>query len=55
VDALLRTERLTIRKLSVADRDAFVDYRRNADVARFQSWTTDYSVSDADAVLAAQP
>lgn len=41
--------------LSAGDRDAFVAYRRNADVARFQTWTTDYTVVDADALLAAQP
>lgn len=51
----LRTGRLLIRMLSERERDAFVVYRQKADVARYQTWTTDYSVADADALLAGQP
>lgn len=51
----LHTERLLIRMLSARDREAFVAYRQISDVARYQSWTTDYSAADADALLADQP
>lgn len=51
----IRSSRLLIRMLSAAERDAFVAYRRVADVARHQTWTTDYSAADADALLADQP
>ncbi|MGN8048238.1 GNAT family N-acetyltransferase [Curtobacterium sp. 22159] len=51
----LRTERLDLTPLDATDRDAFVAYRREPDVARWQSWTTDYSTADADRLLAAQP
>ncbi|GAA3016342.1 GNAT family N-acetyltransferase [Microbacterium aurantiacum] len=51
----LRTERLTLSVLTAADRTAFVRYRRDPDVARWQSWSTTYSDDDADALLADQP
>jgi RimJ/RimL family protein N-acetyltransferase len=51
----LRTERLELSPLAAADRDAFVAYRREPEVARWQSWTTDYSAEDADRLIAAQP
>ena len=44
----LRTERLTLSVLTAADRAAFVRYRRDPDVARWQSWSTTYSDDDAD-------
>ena len=48
------TARLTIEPLSERDVDAFTEYRRDPDVARYQSWDTDYSVSDAKHLVAAQ-
>lgn len=51
----LRTERLDLAPLTPLDRDAFVAYRRDPEVARWQSWSPGYSVADADALLAAQP
>ncbi len=37
------------------DRDAFIAYRQHPDVARWQSWTPDYSAADADRLIAGQP
>lgn len=51
----LRTERLVLAPLGADDRDAFVAYRRDPDVARWQSWTPEYSATDADHLLAGQP
>ena len=45
---------LEISRLGPSDIDAFVAYRRMPDVARYQSWTTDYSVDDARALVASQ-
>lgn len=52
---VLRTERLAISPLGESDLDAFVAYRRHPDVARYQSWSPEYSLTDARALLAAQP
>lgn len=49
------TERLEISPLAASDAQAFVDYRRVPEVARYQSWTTDYSLADAEALIAEQP
>ena len=35
---LLESQRLVLRRFDAADLDAFVAYRANAEVARFQSW-----------------
>ncbi|MEV8273774.1 GNAT family protein [Microbacterium sp. NPDC077184] len=51
----LRTERLTLSVLTAADRAAFVRYRRDPDVARWQSWSTTSSDADVDALLGDQP
>ncbi|PJI93429.1 GNAT family N-acetyltransferase [Luteimicrobium subarcticum] len=51
----LRTERLVLEPLEHRDRDAFVAYRRDPAVARWQSWDVDWSAADADALIAAQP
>lgn len=51
----LRTDRLLLSPLGAADREAFVAYRREPDVARWQSWTPEFLLADADALLAAQP
>ncbi|BEJ17660.1 hypothetical protein CspHIS471_0610610 [Cutaneotrichosporon sp. HIS471] len=51
----LRTERLSILPLTTADRDAFVAYRDNPDIARHQGWRVPYTSEDADRLLANQP
>ncbi|GIT81267.1 N-acetyltransferase [Leifsonia sp. LS1] len=51
----ITTERFALSPLAQQDRDAFVDYRRVPDVARWQSWTPTYSTDDADELLASQP
>jgi RimJ/RimL family protein N-acetyltransferase len=48
---MLETARLVLRPFTAADLDAFVAYRREPDVARYQSWDTSYSRADAEAVL----
>lgn len=52
---VLVTSRLEITPISPADLSAFVAYRRDPEVARYQSWDTDYSIADAEALVAAQP
>ncbi|WP_413602126.1 GNAT family N-acetyltransferase [Curtobacterium sp. Curtsp57] len=49
------TERFTLSVLSRADRTAFTAYRRDPNVARFQSWTPSWSDADTDALIADQP
>ena len=49
------TDRLELTPLTQADRDAFVAYRRMPEVARWQSWTPDYTQADADDLIASQP
>lgn len=49
------TERFILSVLSAADRLDFTAYRRDPDVARFQSWTSDWSGADTDALIADQP
>ncbi|MEO6200543.1 MAG: GNAT family protein [Cryobacterium sp.] len=51
----LLTERLSIAPLGDADAAAFARYRQDPDVARFQSWSTDFSAADASGLLAGQP
>jgi RimJ/RimL family protein N-acetyltransferase len=48
------TERLRLRPFQVDDLPAFVAYRREAEVARYQSWETDFSMADAERFLASQ-
>jgi len=50
----LKLPGLQVSPLTAADVDAFVAYRRVPEVARYQSWTTDYSLGDARALVAAQ-
>jgi RimJ/RimL family protein N-acetyltransferase len=50
-DLLLTTARLTMAPLSDHDVDAFTGYRQDPDVARYQSWGTDYSRADAERLL----
>lgn len=51
----LFTERLSIGPLLAADAAAFARYRRDPDVARYQSWSSDYSEADAARLVAGQP
>src|SRR3954471_13112159 len=48
------TARLRLRPLAAADLPAFVAYRSEPDVARYQSWASPYDPADAEALLAAQ-
>jgi RimJ/RimL family protein N-acetyltransferase len=52
---LATTKRLTIEPLSANDVSEFVAYRRDPDIARWQSWEPTYSVNDAAELIAAQP
>jgi RimJ/RimL family protein N-acetyltransferase len=51
----LLTERFALTPLGSADRVAFTAYRRDPDIARFQSWSPDWSDADTDALIADQP
>jgi RimJ/RimL family protein N-acetyltransferase len=51
----ITTDRLTLVPLGADDRDAFVAYRQDPSVARWQGWTPSYSAADADELIAAQP
>jgi RimJ/RimL family protein N-acetyltransferase len=51
----LTTERLVLDLLGEHDIEAFTEYRRLPEVARYQSWTTDYSSEDARALVSSQP
>jgi RimJ/RimL family protein N-acetyltransferase len=48
------TERLSLRPFQAADLPAFVAYRSEPEVARYQSWDTRYSMADAERFLASQ-
>ena len=43
----VRTERLVLRRFTPEDLPAFVRYRSDPDVARYQSWDVGYSLDDA--------
>jgi RimJ/RimL family protein N-acetyltransferase len=45
------TERLVVRPFRVDDLDAFVAYRSDPEVARYQSWDSPYSMADAESFL----
>jgi RimJ/RimL family protein N-acetyltransferase len=47
----IRTERLQLRPFIHADLPAFVAYRRDPDVARYQSWDETFSAEDAQALF----
>lgn len=51
----LRTERLLLSPLDPRDREVFLSYRQDPQIARWQSWDPDYSAEQADALLAGQP
>lgn len=46
------TPRLSMRRFAPADLPAMVEYRSHPAVARYQSWTPDWSMRDAEAFLA---
>jgi RimJ/RimL family protein N-acetyltransferase len=48
------TERLRLRPFCADDLPAFVAYRSEPEVARYQSWDTSYSMADAERFLASQ-
>jgi RimJ/RimL family protein N-acetyltransferase len=51
----LRTERLVIEPLGPADIEAFHTYRQDPDIARWQSWSPDYSMEEARRLVESQP
>ena len=51
----LITRRLVIEPLVEADVAEFLAYRRDPEVARWQSWTPDYTAADARRLIAGQP
>ena len=48
------TERLSLRPFQVDDLEAFVAYRSDPEVARYQSWDSTYSIADAESFLSSQ-
>jgi RimJ/RimL family protein N-acetyltransferase len=50
----LLTERLSIEPLATPDLKAFVRYRQDPEVARFQSWESSYSESQARDLIESQ-
>ena len=50
----IRTERLVLRRFAVADAGALAAYRSDPDVARYQSWSTPYSVVEARRLIEGQ-
>ncbi|MCU1403884.1 MAG: ribosomal-protein-serine acetyltransferase [Glaciihabitans sp.] len=51
----LLTARLEIFPLDDRDAEAFVRYRQDEDIARWQGWDPTYAISDATELIAAQP
>jgi RimJ/RimL family protein N-acetyltransferase len=50
----ITTERLLLRPFRVDDLGAFVAYRSDPEVARYQSWEPSYSLADAESFLESQ-
>jgi len=48
------TERLSLRPFQVGDLEAFVAYRSDPGIARYQSWDSTYSMADAELFLRSQ-
>jgi RimJ/RimL family protein N-acetyltransferase len=48
------TERLSLRPFRVEDLDAFIAYRSDPEVARYQSWDCPYSMAEAESFLSSQ-
>jgi RimJ/RimL family protein N-acetyltransferase len=51
---MIVTERLVLRLLQAEDVPAFAAYRRDRDVARYQSWDASYTEADGERLVAAQ-
>jgi RimJ/RimL family protein N-acetyltransferase len=51
---VIRTERLVLRPFEGRDLHAFLEYRRDPEIAAFQSWDAEYSMADAERFLAEQ-
>jgi RimJ/RimL family protein N-acetyltransferase len=51
---MIVTERLVLRLLQAEDVPAFAAYRRDPDVARYQSWDSSYADADGERLVAAQ-
>ena len=51
----LETERLVIEPLVEADIPDLVAYRSDPEIARYQSWSADFSLDDGRALIASQP
>jgi RimJ/RimL family protein N-acetyltransferase len=50
----ITTKRLLLRPFQVDDLEAFVAYRSDPEIARYQSWDPTYSMADADRFLNSQ-
>jgi aminoglycoside 6'-N-acetyltransferase len=50
----LVTERLRLRPFRADDLEAFVAYRSDPEIARYQSWDSAYSLADAELFLSSQ-
>jgi RimJ/RimL family protein N-acetyltransferase len=50
----IATERLSLRRFQAADLEAFVAYRSDPEVARYQSWDSPYSMAAAESFLRSQ-
>jgi len=50
----ITTERLLVRPFAVHDLEAFVAYRSDPEVARYQAWEPAYSIEDAHGFLDSQ-
>jgi RimJ/RimL family protein N-acetyltransferase len=50
----IQTERLRLRPFRDADLAAFVAYRSDPEIARYQSWDSSYSMADAESFLHSQ-
>ncbi len=48
------TDRLSIQPLNLADLHSFVEYRQTPEIARFQSWDTDYSTQQGTELIESQ-
>ncbi len=51
----LHTARLDLQPLGTVHIPAFVVYRRDPDVARYQGWEPTYTTADAERLVASQP
>lgn len=50
----LLTQRLTIEPLALSDLATFVSYRQSPEIARYQGWDTNYSLTQATELIESQ-